>query len=180
MIGFANGHRATPAPSAERSTGTRALRHVEREDGEADLGPSTRMTFVAPRLPDPCLRRSMPFDLPGDVRRRNRPEQIRGDDRSDERHARCDVSSSLRHPALRRITMRSGLPVNPQNDAESVVQIADVVLLHEIGRVAEDRDRRRMRLDLRRVVELHSRGPPPAAADAARAARRASRSPRTS
>ena len=57
----------------------------------------------------------MPFESAGDVRRRNGAEQIRGDDRGDERH-RGHFAHRCRHPALRRITMRSGLPVKPQNE----------------------------------------------------------------
>ena len=59
------------------------------------------------------------------------------------------------HAFLRRMTMRSGLPVKPERLAEAVVQEADVVLLHEVGVVAEHGDRRRRDFHLRGVVELH-------------------------
>ena len=39
--------------------------------------------------------------------------------------------------------------------SKAIVQVSHVVLLHEVGIVAEHRDRRRRGLDLRRVVELH-------------------------
>src|ERR1700748_329214 len=35
-----------------------------RKTASPILVPSTRMTFVAPRLPEPCLRRSTPLALP--------------------------------------------------------------------------------------------------------------------
>src|SRR6266542_6999965 len=37
---------------------------------------------------------------------------------------------------------------------ESVVEVSDVMLLHQVGVVAEHRDGRRSRLDLRSIVEL--------------------------
>ncbi len=50
--------------------------------------------------------------------------------------------------------MRSGLPVKPQAARKPLCRIAHVVLLDEIGVVAEHGDRRRRGLDLRRVVQL--------------------------
>ena len=91
-------------PSTHRGNkqhGNRALRHVERERREADLRSSTRMTFVAPRLPEPCLRRSMPFDLPAMYAAGIEPSEYEASSAS------ISVMS-----LLRRIRMRSGFPAN--------------------------------------------------------------------
>ena len=64
------------------------------------------MTFVAPRLPEPCLRRSIPLDLPAMYAAGIDPRRYEAT-----RHA---AKVTHHRAALRRITMRSGLPVNPQ------------------------------------------------------------------
>ena len=70
------------------------------------FAPSTRMTFVAPRFPEPCLRRSMPRAFPA----------MYADGIEPATYAMAIATagcSSTRQPALRRIRMRSGFPVKP-------------------------------------------------------------------
>src|SRR5688500_1146394 len=113
--------------------------------------PSTRWTLVAPRLPLPCWRRSMPFAM--------RPAMYaNGIDPSRYASGRPTAGCingrprSCRFPAHHDEKRRTGK--SPEL-AESVVEVADVMLLYEVGMIAEHGDRRRCDLDLRGVVEAN-------------------------
>ena len=54
--------------------------------------PSTRNTFVAPRLPEPCLRRSTPFALAREVRERDRSGEVRQREREGWMHVTLPAS----------------------------------------------------------------------------------------
>src|SRR4051812_9883209 len=105
-------------------------------------GPSTRKTFVAPRLPEPCFRRSTPFHSPAMYAAGIDPSAYAATS------ARTSVISALaahqdaQWIAIERVRL-----------AKAVVQEPDVVLGDEVGIVAEDCDRRRRRFDLRRVIQ---------------------------
>src|SRR5688572_3734385 len=102
--------------------------------------PSTRKTFVAPRLPEPCFRRSTPAAFPA--------SQAKGSDPAAYASARASAGCT----SARRRPVGPALP--PQQDAqrvprerirlaEAVVEEAHVVLLHQVRMIAEEGDRRR-------------------------------------
>ena len=106
-----SGSRALTMRGGSNSTGSApfaasAKRRPRRRSSSRARG----TTFVAPRLPEPCLRRSTPRSLPAMVRRRDRAEQIRERERDRRRHAGRTLT-----PLLRRSRMRSGLPVKPHD-----------------------------------------------------------------
>ena len=77
-------------------------------------------------------------------RRRYRAGEVGNDDAKDWRHLR----SLPPHDDAERITAKS------PRFAEAVVQIPDVMLLHQVRIVAEDCDHWRRSLDLRGVIQL--------------------------
>ena len=142
--------------------------YQQDETATTDPCPSTRTAFVAPRLPEPCFRRSTPFALARRCTQTGIEPEKYDDQRAPTSGCIHVIARLPAHHDVQRV------PRESLRFAEAVVQIPDVVLLHEIGMVAEDRDGRRRGLDLRRVVELDLDARPPAAAAGARAALRAS------
>src|SRR4051794_3852017 len=99
-------------------------------------GPRVRKTFVAPRFPEPCLRRSMPFHLPARYAAGIDPSAYAA------RSARTsDISALPAHQDAQRVS------IERVRLAKAVVQEPDVMLGHQVGIVAEYGDRRRCRLD---------------------------------
>ena len=56
--------RRRRSATGERAPGARPSTHRRRTRSRPIFAPSTRNTFVAPRLPEPCFRRSTPCSLP--------------------------------------------------------------------------------------------------------------------
>src|SRR5262245_28031763 len=64
IVMLPNGSAAGDRRRGNHATGSAPFAMSNAKTSRPILGPITRMTLVAPRLPDPCLRRSTPFDLP--------------------------------------------------------------------------------------------------------------------
>ena len=104
-------------PTRKQQHRNRALGHVEREDQQSDLRSENSNDVRRAEVARSVLAEIDAFRFAGDVRRGNRPEEIRGDDRGDERPGAVRAAGRRcrrDHPALRRMTMRSGFPVKPQ------------------------------------------------------------------
>src|SRR5689334_1766153 len=80
----------------------------------------------------------------GDVRRRDRSGQISDEDADYRRH----LGRLATHDDAQRVAAK------PPRFAEAVVEVANVMLLHQIRIVAKHRDHRWRGLDLRRVIQL--------------------------
>src|SRR6185369_6360447 len=111
----------------KNSTGIAPFTMSKAKTATPIRGPSTRNTFVAPRLPEPCLRRSTPFHLPARYAAGIDPSAYAATS------ARTSVMSALaahqnaQWIAVERIRL-----------AETVVQEPDVMLGDEVGRVPEN------------------------------------------
>ena len=84
----ANRPCAAVDPTRKQENGNGALGHVEREDEQADLRAEHANDVRRAEVAGAVLAKIDALRLAGDVRRRNRAEEIRGDDRGDERQRR--------------------------------------------------------------------------------------------
>src|SRR3954468_123379 len=144
------GSRGLSILGGSRSTGSAPFAASARKTATPIFQPSVRKTFVAPRLPDPCFRRSTLFALPASKANGMEPEIYANANAM----AGCTLRFRLRaalatHQDTQRIA-REWIRL-----AKAIVEKANVVLLDEIGVIAEKCDRRRCDTHLRSVVELH-------------------------
>src|SRR6476661_3253907 len=134
---------------ARSSTGSAPLSASARNTSTPIFQPSTRKTFVAPRLPEPCLRMSTPDAAP--ARYANGIEPAAYDSAS----ASSGFTSGRGPAALAAQQDAKRIASERVRLAEPVVEEAHVVLLHEIRVIAEYGDGGGRDAHLGGVVELH-------------------------
>src|SRR6476661_4887349 len=133
-IAHTTGSRGLTMRGGRKNTGSAPFNASARKTAMPIFHPRTLNTFVAPRFPEPCLRRSTPRSFPATAGSMSVP---------------VAAAALPAHQHAERIA--GELP----RLAEAVVEEADVVLLDEIGMVAEHGDRRRLDAHLRRVIQHH-------------------------
>ncbi len=171
------GHDDRARRSEERDDGERALQHVEQRTRAMPIFARRARETRSSRRDSPS--RACEGRPRAACRRCTRPGSIRTGMTSTRATAgSCDPDRFRR--LFRRISDAQRIAGESPRIAKAVVEIADVVLLDEIGMVAEDGDRRRRTSRPASRSSASPRDRPPAAAGGARAARRASRSPATS
>src|ERR1700694_2988150 len=130
--------------SRQEIHGQKYLQEIGEKDHATDFRPEHSYDVRSAEIAGAVFSQIDAAKLSGKIRRRNRAGEIREYDADYRRHL-CRLST---HDDA------EGIAAESPRFAKAVVQIANVVLLYEVGIVSKDGDHWRCRLDLGGVVQL--------------------------